>query len=150
MEIRKIKLIHNKDGHGNITYKLSIPKKWINEMGNPNKLYLEYQNKEIIIKEDINMNIKNLKELLKNQGKKYEEIETYVYRFNEKKEIHTDYIKGVELEDDDEAEVIDYELMNEEEYNKSVLANSSLTADFEDWFGNKNAKILVVIVEKDD
>lgn len=32
MERRNLKLIANKDGHGTINYKISLPKKWIDRM----------------------------------------------------------------------------------------------------------------------
>ncbi len=38
------------------------------------------------------------------------------------------------------------ELMDEEEYGNTILANSSMYADFEDWYGCKDAKVLVVVL----
>ena len=32
-ELRKINLITNLDGHGSLNYKISLPKKWIDELG---------------------------------------------------------------------------------------------------------------------
>ena len=92
------------------------------------------------------MKIKKLKELLKEQGKEYYDIEVYEYKFNESKSIHTDYIKYIENYTEND-EINDYRLMNEEEYNNTILANSCKKADFEEWYDDKDAIVLVVIVK---
>ena len=48
----------------------------------------------------------------------------------------------------DESEVGFYEVMNEEEYDNSILANGEIRADFESWYGDKNAKVLCIMLEK--
>lgn len=78
--------------------------------------------------------------------------EVEIYRFNQAdkyiKGIHTDNIKSLDADIDSLPDEFDgmVELMTEQEYNDTVLANSSMSADFEDWYGNKNAKVLVVVL----
>lgn len=48
MEKRNLKLIINKDGHGTINYKLSLPKTWINKMN------LSEKNRNVIVSFDEN------------------------------------------------------------------------------------------------
>lgn len=48
MEKRNLKLIINKDGHGTINYKLSLPKTWINKMN------LSEENRNVIVSFDEN------------------------------------------------------------------------------------------------
>lgn len=68
-EIRKNNIIINKDGHGSINYKMSIPKKWADELGfsekNRNAIIEIIDNKIIIRKEEKNML------LIKNENVKY-------------------------------------------------------------------------------
>ena len=94
------------------------------------------------------MTIKELKELLKEQGKKYMDIEVYRYKSN-KHIIHTDFIDWVEDYTDD-SKVFDYELMDEDEYNETILANSGIQADFCEWYLKDKAKVLIIILEKGD
>lgn len=63
--------------------------------------------------------------------------------------IHTDTITSCDEELEDMPTILDiveYRIMDEEEYNNTVLANGCINADFEDWYGDKNAKVLVVIL----
>ena len=48
---------------------------------------------------------------------------------------------------DDDMEVGLYELMDEEEYNNTIMANCDIYADFEDWYGDKDAKVLCVMIK---
>ena len=81
--------------------------------------------------------------------------EVEVYRFNQAdqyiKGIHTDNTKSLDISIDNLPDEFDgmVELMTEQEYNDSVLANSSVSAEFEDWYGDKNAKVLVVVLTMD-
>lgn len=36
--------------------------------------------------------------------------------------------------------------MDEESYEQSILANADLRANFEDWYGNKDAKVLCMML----
>lgn len=84
-------------------------------------------------------------ELLKEYSEKWTDYELYRY-VGTKRNIHTDNIKSV-CGTHNELEVLDYALIDEEEYDKTVLANACESADFEDWYDDKNAKVLVIIVE---
>ena len=92
------------------------------------------------------MTIKELKELLEEQGREYVNMEVYSYLFSNHS-IHTDSIKSVEEYSDDD-EVIDYELMNEEDYQRTILANSCDIADFAEWYDDANAIVLIVIIDE--
>lgn len=92
------------------------------------------------------MTIKEVKEMYKGQ---YYEIE--VYEPNSRgnhypNHFHTDNCKFTE-EFTDESEVGLYELMDEEDYNHSIMANTSDYADFEEWYGNKEAKVLCIMLK---
>ena len=78
---------------------------------------------------------------------RYADIEFYKSRFNNRI-IHTDYIEYIEDVSDD-APVKDFELMDEERYNFSVLANCCGETDFKTWYGSSEARVLVVIVADD-
>jgi hypothetical protein len=80
--------------------------------------------------EDLKMLVKELKKQLKGQ---YAIAEVYRYT-DSRKRIHTDYIKSVGVdENEDNLVVDDYEIMNAEDYDNTVLANSSLSSnDFDD------------------
>ena len=40
-----------------------------------------------------------------------------------------------------------YQLMSEEDYNHTLLSNADLYADFEGWYGDKNAKVLCIMIK---
>lgn len=85
-----------------------------------------------------------LKELASNCA----DVEIYVYR-GENHSIHTDSIKGLDINLDnlpDEIEC-DFSEMDEEEYNETILANSGVKADFDDWYDDKEAKVLVIVLD---
>ena len=73
MEVRELKLIKNKDGHGTVNYKICLPTKWVKslELEKKEKVVIYMQNNAIIIKnkEDFEMEemIKELKEELLNK-----------------------------------------------------------------------------------
>ncbi len=54
-EIRKLKLMCHKDGHGNSTYRLSVPTSWVNQLNRPKKLIVELNNNSISIVPDNDM-----------------------------------------------------------------------------------------------
>lgn len=99
-------------------------------------------------KEMIKMTIKEVKEMYKGE---YADVE--VYKTDEvgdhyPRHFHTDNCKAI---DDymEEAEVGLYELMDEEEYNNSILANTSERADFADWYDDKEAKVLCIMLRNE-
>ena len=101
------------------------------------------------------MTIKEIKEMYANQ---YADIEIYrpvtpcstnSKAFRHACEFKTDYIESVE-DYDETSEVIKCELMGEEDYNCSVLADSSVPANFAEWYDNANAKVLCVLIAYPD
>lgn len=52
-ELRKLNLITNTDGHGNLNYKIALPKKWIDKLGftrEDKQAIIEFNNNKIIIR----------------------------------------------------------------------------------------------------
>lgn len=52
MERRKINLSTNKDGHGTVGFRISLPKKWVQQMGfdeNNKNAIVEFDGEKIII-----------------------------------------------------------------------------------------------------
>ena len=92
------------------------------------------------------MTIKEVKEMYKGQ---YDEIEVYstgnVGR-HYPNHFHTDNCRFTE-EYTDESEVGLYELMDEEDYDRSIMANCSEHADFGEWYDNKDAKVLCIMIK---
>lgn len=94
------------------------------------------------------MTIKEVKEHYKGQY-----VDCEIYRFNGSvHNIHNEFIYTSDDIENDEynenEEVVYEELMDEEEYGKTVIANCDVTADFEDWYGDKNAQVLVIILSE--
>lgn len=94
------------------------------------------------------MTIKEVKEYYRGQY-----VECEIYRFTDfTHRVHSDFIYTPDdIENDqynENEEVVYEELMDEEEYGRTVIANGDVTADFEDWFGDKNAQILVIILSE--
>lgn len=87
-----------------------------------------------------------VKEIIEMYRDDYVDIEFYKF-FDRRHSVHSDFIRSIEsMKDDEEPEY--YELMNEEEYNSSILANISIPADFDMWYDDKNAKVLVIIADE--
>lgn len=87
------------------------------------------------------MTVKELKEQYKGKC-----AGTELYRYRDGiHEIHADSIFAVN-DDCDDQEVCDFKLMGESEYNKTIYAHSTYTADFDDYFGDKNAKVLIIVL----
>lgn len=59
--------------------------------------------------------------------------------------FHTDNCKPVDNYNE-LAQVGFYELMGEKEYNGTLLANSDISADFADWYGSSDAKVLCIML----
>ena len=78
--------------------------------------------------------------------------EVEIYRFNQADRyicgIHTDNTANMDMKVSDLPDEFngDVQLMDEEEYANTILANSSMDADFADWYGNNDAKVLVVVL----
>ena len=89
------------------------------------------------------MTIGQLKQELKGQY-----AGTEVYRFRDNLHIiSSEYITAINDETDHD-EVCEYKLMDENEYNHTVYANSSYTADFEGYYDNKDAKVLIIVLKE--
>lgn len=96
-----------------------------------------------------------IKEVIEKNKGKYTELE--VYKSLEKgknypSNFHTDNCRSLGEDSphgnyDDDMKVGLYELMDEEEYNNTIMANCDIYADFEDWYGNKNAKVLCIMIK---
>ena len=78
--------------------------------------------------------------------------EVEIYRFTQQdryiRGIHTDNTDSMDVKVDDLPDEFkgEVQLMDEEEYDNTLLANSSMSADFESWYGDKDAKVLVVVL----
>lgn len=98
------------------------------------------------------MTIKDVKEEYKNE---YAELEVYKAMSGGKyypSNFHMDNCRSLGEDSphgnyDDDMKVGLYELMDEEEYNNTIMANCDIYADFEDWYGNKNAKVLCIMIK---
>lgn len=88
-EIRDLKIIKNKDGHGTMGYKIALPSKWIKSMGLDKSDYatLIFKGNSIIIKnkEDYKMEemIKELKEELLNKEFKLYEMDNAIKKITD-------------------------------------------------------------------
>lgn len=87
------------------------------------------------------MNLQEVKDLYKNEFTTFE-----VYQFTSKRHsIHTDFIRELESHEyNDESEVVTHQLMDGDDYNKTILANSS--SSFSDIYED-NDKILVIVIK---
>lgn len=89
------------------------------------------------------------KNYLKGIAAKCVDVEIYQY-IGRNHTFHGDAIKSVDLQLDnlpDEVEC-DFSEMDEEEYNSTIMGNSCEDADFEDWYGDKDAKVLVIVLDE--
>ena len=92
--------------------------------------------------------IETLRELIKSHNSEYTDWEAYTYTDSSKR-LSTDFIKSIENVNLD-AEVEDWWLMDQDEYNDTILSNSSVKADFGEWYDDAAAKVLVVVVKPRD
>lgn len=93
------------------------------------------------------MTIKEVREICADQ---YVEIEFYTREnVNYNHGWHGDFLKCVDEYDiSEDTQVDDWELMDEEKYGNSIIANGDITADFNDWYGDKNAQVLCIIIKE--
>ncbi len=89
------------------------------------------------------------KNYLKELAEKCVDVEIYKYT-GIKHSFHGDALKGVDLELDNLPDEIECDFceMDEEEYNSTILANSDMYADFADWYGDKNSKVLIIALHE--
>jgi hypothetical protein len=76
------------------------------------------------------------------------DVEVYKDKFQHNAGFHTDRITSVENYSEN-SEVIEYELMDEADYQNSILANCSESADFAEWYDDANAKVLVLKIKNE-
>lgn len=64
---------------------------------------------------------------------------------------HTDNVESLDVDFDSLVDEIDcnYYEMTESDYNESLMANCDSTVDFDDEYGNKDAKVMVVVINAD-
>lgn len=92
-----------------------------------------------------------ISEIVKKYEGQYVELEVYEFTDPFRKDIHTDFIALVSenlvdhIMDRDDIDIYRYELMDDEEYNRTIDANCDHLS-FEDCYGNANAKVLVIIL----
>lgn len=84
-----------------------------------------------------------IKEIIDKGG--FTDYEVWQYTGINAPNFHTDSIKGCD-EFDENAECITWEYMGEDEYDSTILANSSVRADFAEWYDDKNAIVLCILV----
>jgi hypothetical protein len=77
-------------------------------------------------------------------------IDVEFYKFNNANhKIHTDNITDIDMTWDELPEDIECEWIqaDEEHYNRTILANTSISANFADWYGDNNAKVMLIVLE---
>ena len=96
-----------------------------------------------------------IKEVIEENKGKYTELEVYKAMSGGKyypSNFHMDNCRSLGENSphgnyDDDMEVGLYELMNEEEYNNTIMTNCDIYADFEEWYGDKDAKVLCIMIK---
>lgn len=73
------------------------------------------------------------------------DVEVYRWIGGDKPHFHTDGIES--LEDFDlNTEALLYEIMDEKTYDSTILANSSVKADFTEWYDDDAAEVLCILI----
>lgn len=80
-------------------------------------------------------------------------IDVEFYQFNSSNHsIHTDNITSIDIDwadlPDEDIEC-KYALMDEREYERTILANSSASADFADWYDDSNAIVMIIVLNQE-
>ena len=92
------------------------------------------------------MTMKEIKEMYKEDG--YCDIEVYApnsYGTHYPNHFHTDNCEATD--DYDDSTLIGlWGLMDEDDYNNTICANGCVSADFTEWYGDKDAKVLVCML----
>lgn len=90
-----------------------------------------------------------LSDILKEMEGEYDQCE--ILQFADEQRVlsseHTHLIKDAISAE--QTHVCQYEIMDEERYNETILSDSSLTADFKNWYGSKDTRLLVVVIDCD-
>lgn len=95
------------------------------------------------------MTIADVKELFKNEYVDYEVYKPYNNNCLSRFDMDSCYQLSPLLNRnyDDNMEVSFYQFMDENDYNREILANCDITLDFYDCYADKNAKILCIMVK---
>lgn len=92
-----------------------------------------------------------VKEIMKENKEKFDAFEVWAYT-DPSHRLHTDFITNVDEEyskaEYENKEAVHYEIMDESEYDNSILANSNTSADFAEWYDSANAKVLVIVLDE--
>ena len=94
---------------------------------------------------------KTVRDIKKELEGKYAACEVYEYCNENYQRMHGDFLNYIDEEDTDDRKLFDdfsYELMDEEEYDNTIMANCCDSGDFEYCYGDKDAKVLIIIVSK--
>lgn len=99
------------------------------------------------------MTIKEVREMYANDN--YVDEEIYISKEPKRyiRGFHGDFIESAEMNSlniNDDTPVYMEQLMDEEDYNNSILANSSVSADFAEWYDDKDARILCILIARED
>lgn len=142
MEVRELKLIKNKDGHGTTNYKICLPTKWINflELDKEEKVVVYLDNNNIVIKSkgDFKMDeiIKELKEELLNKKMTLLDLDNEAERitgsttslFDYEDEIRQDGSCNYWIEEDKEI-MIEYLAKNTDEEIENMTSEDKLNIE---------------------
>lgn len=106
---------------------------------------------ERVVKEDFKeARDMTVSEIIEKENGNYAEVEVWQYT-DKSHRLHSDFIRNIDgqyaIDCYEFCEAHDYRIMDEEEYNATVLANTSEYADFDSWYGNKDAKVLVIMID---
>ena len=91
------------------------------------------------------MTVKEVKEMYKNE--KIADIEVYK-DVGGRHNFSTDNVENCE-EYNENDNVITQDLFNEKDYNDNLFANADNTVNFTDLYGDKNAKVLCILIDKE-
>lgn len=94
--------------------------------------------------------VKKLKEMYKEQFYDYEVYKPWATN-NYPVEFCTDNCKWIDdSEYNDDTEIGLWKLMDEKAYQNSILDDTIEVADFEEWYGSENAKVLVMMLSENE
>lgn len=94
--------------------------------------------------------METIKDLCERYKGEYVEVEVFRARNGGSRQcpFHTDYCKCIDdIEDYSEDALAKYhELMNEHDYNTSILVNNGYQLDFQELYGDSEAKVLCIML----
>ena len=115
----------------------------------------------------VTMDTKQLTEGIAKLVKRYDPADVEIYKWACKRhELHNDFLEDAQLEYDMEKGCLDtngnnsvdyvtdgvigYEwyMLDDRDYDYTCLANTNERADYESWYGDKDAKVLVIVLDR--